>query len=125
MSAQDKIILQGLKFYGYHGVLPEEKKLGQWFEVDLELYGPFTKAAASDKINETLDYSKIYQDIRGLVEGVSFNLLETLASKIAELVLVYPLVEKARVRVKKPQAPLGGIIAYAAIETVRSKNGEC
>lgn len=121
MDVQDKIILQGLRFYGYHGVLPEEKKLGQWFEVDLELYGPFTKAAASDNVEDTLDYSKIYQDIGSIVEGVSLNLIETLACKVVEQVLTYPLVEKAKVRVKKPQAPLGGPLDYAAVETVRRK----
>lgn len=122
MVAQDKIILQGMKFYGYHGVLPEEKNLGQWFEVDVEMVGPFTTAAVLDQVEDTLDYSKIYQDIRELMEGRSCNLLETLASQVAELVLKYPLVEEVKVRVKKPQAPLGGPIGYAAVETVRSRD---
>jgi len=118
----DKIILKGLKFYGYHGVWPEEKRLGQWFEVDLELEGPFTQAAVHDRLEETLDYSRIYQDIRSLVEEQKFNLLETLAARIAELAVSYSIVERARVLVKKPQAPLGGVLEYAAVETVRSKN---
>ncbi|MFY9378031.1 MAG: dihydroneopterin aldolase [Peptococcia bacterium] len=119
--AQDKIILQGMKFYGYHGVLPEEKNLGQWFEVDLELLGPFTKVSVTDQVEDTLDYSQIYQEIRCLVEGESINLIETLAVKIADLALTYPLVEVVKVRVRKPQAPLGGPLDYAAVETVRSK----
>ncbi|MFY9173720.1 MAG: dihydroneopterin aldolase [Peptococcia bacterium] len=121
MVAQDKIILQGMKFYGYHGVLPEEKNLGQWFEVDLELLGPFTKVSVTDQVEDTLDYSQIYQEIRCLVEGESINLIETLAVKIADLALTYPLVEVVKVRVRKPQAPLGGPLDYAAVETVRSK----
>ncbi len=122
MDRIDKIILKGLKFYGYHGVWPEEKRLGQWFEVDLELEGPFTQAAVHDRLEETLDYSRIYQDIRSLVEEQKFNLLETLAARIAELAVSYSIVERARVLVKKPQAPLGGVLEYAAVETVRSKN---
>ena len=95
------------RFYGYHGVLPEEKNLGQWFEVDLELLGPFTKVSVTDQVEDTLDYSQIYQEIRCLVEGESINLIETLAVKIADLALTYPLVEVVKVRVRKPQAPLG------------------
>lgn len=121
MESSDKIILAGLKFYGYHGVLPEEKKAGQWFEVDLELFGSFTQAAATDQLEATLDYSQIYQDIRGLVEGESINLLETLTCRIADKLMKYPKVEKALVRVKKPEAPLGGPLAYAAVETVRER----
>ena len=121
MKSADKIILVGLKFYGYHGVLPEEKKLGQWFEVDIELTGEFTKAASSDQLEDTLDYSQIYGDVRQLVEGESLNLLESLTSRIADKLMEYNRVEKAMVRVKKPGAPLGGPLAFAAVEMVRDK----
>jgi len=121
MKGTDKIILAGLRFYGYHGVLPEEKKLGQWFEVDLELTGEFTQAAAADDLAQTLDYSSLYRKVARLMEGESLNLLETLADRIAAVAMEEPLVEGVLVRVKKPGAPLGGPIAYAAVETVRRK----
>jgi dihydroneopterin aldolase len=121
MKSSDKIVLAGLRFYGYHGVLAEEKKCGQWFEVDLEISGNFTQAAVSDDLGDSLDYSSIYRDVARLMEGESLNLLETLASRIADLVMAYPEVEGVLARVKKPGAPLGGPIGYAAVETKRGK----
>jgi len=122
----DKITLAGMKFYGFHGVLPEEKRLGQWFEVDIELSGFFTKAASSDQLADTLDYSRLYGDVRQLVEGESLNLLETLTSRIADKLMENSGVYKTMVRVKKPGAPLGGPLTYAAVETVRDRRtDEC
>ena len=117
-----KVLLYGLRFYGYHGVWPEEKKVGQWFEVDLEMWGDFTKAAQSDNLEEALDYSMVYKLVKNIMEGPGVNLLEKLASQIAGVLLEIDSIQKVLVRVKKPGAPLGGPLGYAGIEIVRSKN---
>lgn len=119
MNELDKIILQGLQFYGFHGVLPEEKANGQWFEVDLELWGDFQLAAKSDDLRLGLDYSLIYRKVKEVMEGESRNLLENVAQYIIDSILGMPLVRKVLVRVKKLHPPLGGPAAYAAIEMVR------
>lgn len=123
MAELDKLLLYGMKFYGYHGVNPEEKVLGQWFEIDLDIWGSYQQGAASDDIEQTLNYSHVYKAVKGIVEGESVNLIEHLAYKICNAVIEFPLVEKVLVRVKKPGAPLGGPLAYAGIEMERCKNG--
>lgn len=98
------------------------KKIVIWAIISLLFFQAFPLLYFGyDQVEDTLDYSQIYQEIRCLVEGESINLIETLAVKIADLALTYPLVEVVKVRVRKPQAPLGGPLDYAAVETVRSK----
>lgn len=119
---REKIILKGLKFYGYHGVYPEERLQGQWFEIDAEIWGDFAEAAANDDLKSALDYGQVYMAIKKIVEGKPFNLLEALASRLVREILAFALVEKTRVLVKKPQAPLGGQITYAGVEMTGSKD---
>lgn len=121
MKELDKIILHGLRFYGFHGVMAEEKVNGQWFEVDLELWGDFNEAAGSDNIAKALDYSRIYQRVKDIMEGRGHNLLESLNQAIINSVQEQPQVQKALVRVKKLHPPVGGPVAYAAVEMVRDK----
>lgn len=121
MKELDKIILQSMRFYSFHGVMAEEKVNGQWFEVDLEIYGDFSKAAGSDNIDEALDYSKIYQRVKEIMEGRSHNLLENVSQAIMNSIIELPLVQKVLVRVKKLHPPVGGPAAYAGIEMVRHK----
>lgn len=122
MEKLDKLILAGLRFYGYHGVYPEEKKLGQWFEVDLEIRGDLHQGAISDQLQDTLNYGEIYRLVKKIVEGPSVNLIEHLAHLIIEEILPLSLVEEVKVRVKKEQAPLGGPLSFAAVEMKRVKN---
>lgn len=121
---QDRILLNGMRFYGYHGVIMEEKQLGQWFEIDLEISCNLKKAAKSDNIYDTIDYSRVYELVKSIVEGPSKNLIEVLAGEIAEAVLKIPQVQKILVRVKKPEVPIKGPLVYAAVEIVRCKNDE-
>lgn len=122
MRESDKIILQGMRFYGYHGVTPDERSMGQWFEIDVEIWGDLSKAAESDCLDDTLNYQQVYKDIKEMVEGEPVNLLEHLAHKIISMILALPLPDRVLVRVKKPQAPLKGPLGYAGVEMVRSKD---
>ncbi|HHY05932.1 MAG TPA: dihydroneopterin aldolase [Clostridia bacterium] len=122
MSEPDKIELKGMRFYGYHGVEKEEKTLGQWFEIDVMIWGDFSEALFTDKVESAVDYSQVYDMTREIVEGESVNLLEHLAFRIMNSILPLPLVEKILVRVKKPQAPVKGPLAYAGVEIVRCKH---
>ncbi len=122
MRESDKILLQGMRFYGYHGVTPDERSMGQWFEIDVEIWGDLSKAAESDSIDDTLNYQQVYKDIKEMVEGEPVNLLEHLAHKIISMILALPLPDRVIVRVKKPQAPLKGPLGYAGVEMIRSKD---
>ena len=118
----DKIILKGMRFYGRHGCLPAELELGQWFEADLELTMDLSKAAKSDDLQDTLNYAELYARVKEVVEGPSFALIEALAGRLADVCLAFDGVKKATVLLKKPQAPLGGPLDYAAVELERSRD---
>lgn len=122
MQELDKIILYGLRFYGFHGVYPDERKCGQWFELDVEIWGDFSLAANSDNLAETLDYGLVYGCIKEIVEGQPVNLLEHLARLIIRKILEFPQAEKTLVRIKKPDVSLGGPLSYAGIESIGYKH---
>lgn len=107
--AADAILLQGLVFYGYHGVHPEEQRLGQRFVVDLEARGDLRPAGSSDEPAQTVSYSDLYRVAREVVEGPPRRLIETVAEEIAGGVLErFPLIESVTVTVWKPGAPIAG-----------------
>ena len=120
--SDDRIRLEGMVFYGFHGVGPAEREVGQRFVVDLELDLDLRVAGGSDDISDTINYSRLYRAVQAIVEGPSRNLLENLADRIAQRVLGGFDVESVRVRVKKPEAPISGsVLAYAGVEIFRTK----
>ena len=82
--SSDLIQLEGILLFGYHGVNPRERKLGQHFVVDLEVNANLTLAATSDRLEETVDYTKLHSLVKHVVTGVPRNLLETVAEDIAQ-----------------------------------------
>lgn len=117
----DKIILRGMRFHGRHGYLPAERELGQWFEVDLELTLDLSRAGKSDDIQDTLNYADLYDRIKAVVEGPPFALIEALAEKLIGICFSFEQPESVKILLKKPQAPLGGPLAYAAVELERRR----
>jgi dihydroneopterin aldolase len=102
----DKIILSRMQFYGYHGVFPEENKLGQRFIVDAELHLDLSRAGSSDDLGQTVNYAEAYERIRSIVQGKPFRLIEALAEAIAsDLLQQYTSVNEVTVRVTKPNPP--------------------
>lgn len=118
---RDAIHLRGLKFYAYHGVMNEEKVLGQQFIVDVDLYKDLNKPGLSDQVTDTINYAEVYELIKGIVIGEKFNLLERLAEEIASQILKGFSCEAIRVEVHKPQAPISGIFEDASVEIWRGK----
>ncbi|ACV61189.1 dihydroneopterin aldolase [Desulfofarcimen acetoxidans DSM 771] len=117
----DKIILSGLDFYGYHGVLPEEQRLGQKFIIDLELSLSLREAGIKDDPDLTVNYARVFETVREVVVGKPFFLIEALAEAIAFKVLKNFSIEKVLVRVRKPQAPVPGCFEHMAVEITREK----
>ena len=119
----DKIVLSNLAFYGYHGVLKEEKVLGQKFFFDLELYSDLTKAGQTDDMNDSVSYADVYNVVKNICENKKFDLLEALSHNIAMQILQdFDLINEVMVRVKKPEAPVSGIFDYFAVEIRRKRN---
>lgn len=117
----DRIIMRELRFYGYHGVLEAERKLGQEFVVNLEIFLPLQKAGLTDRLENSLDYARVYDTVRAIVTGEPVLLLETLAEKIAAAVLAHDPVEGVEVRVRKQNPPLPGITGGVEICIYRKK----
>lgn len=117
----DKIYLEHLHFYAYHGLLPEEKEKGQDFYVSLILRLDLAPAGESDDLAATVDYGAVYELVREITTERRFELIEALAEAIAGAILARFPVETVTVRVDKPKAP--GISAFfpAAVEIERTK----
>jgi len=118
----DKIIINNMKIYAYHGVFEEEKKMGQNFYIDLEIYKSLKLAGTTDDLNYSTDYSKIYKLTEDIAKKNKFNLIETLAEKIADKIMEASHVNAVMVRVKKPAAPIEGNFDYVGVEIFREKN---
>ena|SRR5690554_6938103 len=120
----DKIILKNLVFYGFHGVLDEEKSLGQKFHIDLELSLDFKKAGETDNLEGTVSYAEVYELVKEEVTQRKYNLLEALAEKIASKILLnFEKIQEVMVTIRKPEAPVPGIFDYFAVEIRRKRNG--
>lgn len=118
----DQIILQGMQFYGYHGVNPEERVLGQRYVVDLIADLDLRRAGETDRLEHTVSYSHIYRAVRSVMEGEPHNLLESAAQAIAERVLAEFPIEAVSVMVKKPNPPVrGSSIDLAAVQIRRTR----
>ncbi len=117
----DKIILNNWEFWACHGVYEEEKKNKQKFKIDITLYLDLAPAAKSDDIKDTVDYALLYGEVKELVEGNSYNLLECLAAAVAGLALKRPLVKMVKVGLEKPCARRGGDIFSSKVEIKRGR----
>ena len=116
----DKIYINNLEFIGFHGVFPEEKKLGQKFLVSLELTVYTREAGKTGDLTKSVHYGLVAQDVEKLFLEKSIDLIETCAENIAEMVLKkYELVKEVKVIVKKPWAPLQMHFENVAVEITR------
>lgn len=118
----DRLSLLGMRFEGRHGVLAQEKVSPQPFEVDLVLHADLSAAAETDRLAATVDYAAVFDLVRSIVEGRSFDLIEALAGAIARAALAATdpaLVDRIEVRVRKPKAPIDG--AFDTVEAALSR----
>lgn len=119
--ARDIIFLSDLRVQTIIGIWDWERAIRQTVGIDLEMAADIRKAAASDAIEDTLDYKNVAKRIIEFVEESSFGLVETLAERIAGIVIDEFGVEWVRVRLSKPGAIRGsrevGILIERSRET--------
>ena len=111
----DKIILN-LALPFYVGVLKKERAEPQNLNIYIEIFSDFQDAAMNDDINDTINYSEIKNLITKISENNKYNLLETLAQRIAYDILEYPRAEKVLIRISKVNKN------FASIEITRKQN---
>jgi dihydroneopterin aldolase len=109
--------LHGLEVFGKHGVLEHERRDGQAFLYDVRI--EVASAPPSDRVEDTIDYRDIAECVREVSDGHAFQLLEALASAVADAVAERFAVERVRVRVRKP-SPAGIPAEYAAATVERA-----
>jgi dihydroneopterin aldolase len=117
----DKIFINRMCFYAYHGAYPEENRLGQRFYIDLELGLDLQAAGRTDDLNLTVNYAEVYEAVKQEVTTTQVKLIETLAERIADRLLDSFPIEEALVRVTKPDPPIPGHYEAVGVEILRRK----
>jgi dihydroneopterin aldolase len=109
-------------FYGYHGVHDEERKLGQRFIVSASLHTNSALDAGIRNLEDTVDYTRVYADIKEIMESRQFQLLECCANTIADRLLAdYPLIESLSICIQKPSVPIQGSLKSVEVEVFRQR----
>ena len=117
------IRIKKASFYGYHGVLTEEQNVGGKFEADVDMYTDFSSAASKDKLKETINYHDVYKLLYHLALEEKHYLIETLAAKVADrLLMTFPKIQKVAVRIRKNNPPLGGVADCVEVEIIKSRD---
>lgn len=115
----DKVRINNMKFFAFHGVAPEEKSLGQTFEVDIEVSTFLKVATASDDLTASIDYSILHAIAKEEMCRQKYDLIETVAEKISTRVLSLNGVLSTTIRIRKPNAPIDGVFDYVEIQITR------
>lgn len=111
-----------MEFYGYHGVFQEETKLGQRFIIDLEVEADLQQAGTTDNLEYSINYGQLYFDVKEIVEGEPFKLIEAVAEAIAKKMLnSYNRIQSVMVRVIKPDPPIPGHYQSVSVEILRKR----
>jgi dihydroneopterin aldolase len=118
----DKVFVSGLELDAKHGYYDEERQVGNRFRFDVVVSAPTMKAAKTDDLDETVDYSVIAGLIKQAADGPSAKLVETLAERIAESVIArFAVAEKVWVRVAKLDPPATEGAEHAGVEIERER----
>ena len=117
---QDKIILKGMIFHAYHGIHEWEKSSGQKFIVDIEIFKNLSAPGKTDSIEDTIDYSDIFIEVKRIMENKSHNILESVAELIASTILSMYSIKNIKVKIKKPEIKIQDAkLDYVAVEIFR------
>jgi dihydroneopterin aldolase len=118
----DSVELTGLRVFAFHGVLEEEREAGQEFVIDVKLSLDLGPAASSDDVAQTIHYGELAEAIAAAVQRDPVNLIETVAQRIVDLVLAFPLVMLVTVTVHKPSAPIAVPFDDVSVTLTRGRN---
>jgi 7,8-dihydroneopterin aldolase/epimerase/oxygenase len=118
----DRLHIRDIQAYGYIGVLPEERRIGQWFIIDLTIWLDLATAGKSDRLEDTYDYSAIPDQVKTLIATANFQLIEATAEAIAQLILQSEQVHQVQVHFTKPKPPIAEFNGTVAVEIIRTKH---
>lgn len=116
----DQLIIKNLELFGFHGVNPEEKSMGQKFIIDANIALDLSEAGDSDSLDTAINYAKLCHELQEVFISTKHDLIEKAATVLCEYILLhYPMVTTVDLTVKKPWAPIHLPIEYPAIRLVR------
>lgn len=121
-KASDKVVLGCIQFRGHHGDSEEERTVGGRFEVDVAMFCDLRRAEASDSLSDTVDYYTVHKRIVEIGETERHQMLESLAGRIARMILTEFNTREATVAVRKLMPPLEGIVAFSGVEITRNQD---
>lgn len=116
--SNDVLRIRNMAFFAYHGLFPEEAKLGQQFEVDVEIFGDF-KGFAHRSQPPVVDYSQVVVLVEQVMTQERYGLVEALADRIAEVLQETLKLDRLIVRVRKPHPPVSGHFDGVEVEVHR------
>jgi len=117
----DSITLTGLRAAGHHGVFEHERTEGQEFIIDVTVWLDCAAAAASDALERTIHYGVLAEEVVAAVERNPVDLIETVAERIAAVVLEHRPARRVRVTLHKPSAPITVPFADVAVTITRAR----
>lgn len=117
----DELTIAGIECFGHHGVFDFERREGQTFAIDLTLGLDTRPAAASDDLQDTVDYGSLVAQVKAAVESDPVDLIETVAQRIATICLLDRRVDWARVTIHKPDAPIDATFRDVALTITRTR----
>lgn len=117
----DKIFINGLRVFGYHGVNRIEREHGQHFVVDIEARLDLREAGTTDLLGTTLDYDSVIKKVQHVVAHERYTLIEALAERISDVILEIPEVYATTIRVAKPKPPIEADLESVQVEIQRGR----
>jgi dihydroneopterin aldolase len=109
------ILLNSVEFYAYHGVMPQETKVGNRFTADIRLKVGVEKAACSDELSDTLNYAEIYRIMEKEMK-IPSRLIEHVGGRIIRsLREAFPAIEGIELKISKMNPPIEGQVESASI----------
>lgn len=111
-----KILLENIKIYAFHGVLPEEKRIGNYFIINAEVHADLWKASETDDLADTVNYAEINEIIHAEMK-IPSQLLEHVAGRIIKKILgKFPKIEFVKIKITKTNPPMKGEMEGVSVE---------
>ena len=122
-TGTDSISLTGLRVNAHHGVYDFERQNGQDFIIDVTVWLDLSVPAGSDDVAETIHYGELAVEVADAVRRDPVDLIETVAQRVADVVLAHAPAQRVQVTVHKPDAPIEVPFGDVAVQITRSKAG--
>jgi dihydroneopterin aldolase len=120
----DTIFVTGLVIHAHHGVGDDEGRIGQQFLIDLAIDMDLAKASVSDKLADTISYADVVEVAVRAFRAKRYRLVEAAAGAVADALFVaFPRIERLRVTVHKPHAPIAAVFADVGVTLIRTRHG--